>query len=67
LSQNQLFVDHRRRSQAPAIFRHSFGTELPRKTNDIKAVQEALGHADIRSTMGYAALADDRLARRSGP
>jgi integrase len=26
-------------------------------------VQEALGHADIGSTMGYAALADDRLAK----
>jgi integrase/recombinase XerC len=50
----------------PHRFRHSFGTELLRKTNDIKAVQEALGHADIGSTMGYAALADDRLAKAIG-
>jgi len=50
----------------PHRFRHSFGTELLRKTNDIRTVQEALGHADIGSTMGYAALADDRLAKAIG-
>ena len=42
--------------------RGSFGTELLRDTRDIKAVQEALGHADIGSTMGYTELANDRLA-----
>jgi len=31
--------------------------------DDIKAVQEALGHADIGSTMGYTELANDRLAQ----
>ena len=47
----------------PHRFRHSFGTELLRNTRDIKAVQEALGHADIGSTMGYTELANDRLAQ----
>ena len=50
----------------PHRFRHSFGTELLRTTKDIKAVQEALGHADIGSTMGYAELANDRLAQAIG-
>ena len=47
----------------PHRFRHSFGTELLRNTGDTKAVQEALGHADIGSTMGYTELANDRLAQ----
>jgi len=50
----------------PHRFRHSFGTELLRKTNDVRTVQEALGHADIGSTIGYTALADDRLAKAIG-
>ncbi len=50
----------------PHRFRHSFGTELLRTTKDIKAVQEALGHADIGSTMGYTELANDRLAQAIG-
>lgn len=50
----------------PHRLRHSFGTTLLRQTRDIKAVQEALGHEDIGSTMGYVALSNERLAEAIG-
>jgi integrase len=35
--------------------RHRFGTQAYRYDHDLLAVQELMGHADIRSTAGYAA------------
>ena len=37
----------------PHVFRHTFATELVRNGADIKAVQEMLGHADLKSTHVY--------------
>jgi site-specific recombinase XerD len=39
--------------------RHSFASKLVRKGATLKAVQELLGHKDMKMTMRYAHLADD--------
>ena len=39
--------------------RHSFASRLVMKGASLKAVQELLGHRDIKMTMRYAHLADD--------
>ena len=41
--------------------RHTRGTELIEQGLALEVVQRALGHADIRSTQGYAELSDERL------
>lgn len=43
--------------------RHWYGTELYAATQDLAAVQEAMGHADPSTTMGYVAL-NPEVARR---
>ncbi len=42
-------------------FRHTFATRLLRKTGNIKLVQKALNHSDIRTTTKYAHVLDDEV------
>ena len=43
----------------PHVLRHTFGTDLFRKTKDIRLTQKMLGHSDLRSTMIYTHVVDD--------
>jgi integrase len=42
-------------------FRHDFGTKLLRETGNLKLVQRALNHADIKTTTRYAHVLDDEV------
>jgi len=42
--------------------RHDFGTKLLRATGNLKLVQRALNHADIKTTTRYAHVLDDEVA-----
>ncbi|WP_398482286.1 tyrosine-type recombinase/integrase [Tardiphaga sp.] len=43
-------------------YRHDFGTKLLRATGNLKLVQKALNHKDIKSTMRYAHVLDEDVA-----
>lgn len=43
-------------------FRHDVGTKLLRQTGNLKLVQRALNHADIKTTTKYAHVLDDEVA-----
>jgi integrase len=43
-------------------FRHDFGTKLLRETGNLKLVQKAMNHADIKSTLRYAHVLDEDVA-----
>jgi integrase len=43
-------------------FRHDFGTKLLRETGNLKLVQKALGHANLKTTSRYAHVLDDEVA-----
>lgn len=43
-------------------YRHDFATKLLRKTGNIKLVQRALHHADLKTTTRYAHVLDDEVA-----
>jgi len=43
-------------------FRHDFATKLLRETRNLKLVQKALNHADIKTTIKYAYVLDDEVA-----
>jgi len=43
-------------------FRHDLGTKLLRKTGNLKLVQRALNHADLKTTTRYAHVLDDEVA-----
>ena len=43
-------------------FRHDFGTKLLRETGNLKLVQRALNHADIKTTTRYAHVLDQEVA-----
>jgi integrase len=42
-------------------FRHDLGTKLLRKTGNLKLVQRALNHADIKTTVRYAHVGGDEV------
>ena len=39
---------------SPKAFRHAFGSTLAEVEVDLRAIQAAMGHADLRTTMRYA-------------
>jgi integrase len=43
-------------------YRHDFGTKLLRETGNLKLVQKALNHRDIKSTLRYAHVLDEDVA-----
>ena len=45
----------------PHMLRHSFATDLFRKTKNIRLIQKALGHAQITTTQIYTHIVDDEL------
>nr|MBA3895406.1 tyrosine-type recombinase/integrase [Gemmatimonadales bacterium] len=47
----------------PHVARHSFGSHVLESTDNLRAVQELLGHADIRTTQVYT-LVSERTKRR---
>jgi integrase/recombinase XerD len=73
-----LFRYHRRTSEIPQAnphrFRHTFGTDMVRAGISLPALQQLMGHAQIRTTMRYVQLAPedvwrayrDAIEKRSG-
>ena len=45
----------------PHMLRHTFATDLFRKTKNIRLIQKALGHAQITTTQIYTHIVDDEL------
>jgi integrase len=43
-------------------YRHDFGTKLLRDSGNLKLVQKAMNHADIKSTLRYAHVLDEDVA-----
>jgi len=43
-------------------FRHDFGSKLLRETGNLKLVQKAMNHADLKTTAKYAHVLDEEIA-----
>jgi integrase len=59
---------HRRRKKRAQVedfrfhdYRHDLGTKMLRETGNLKAVQKALNHSNIKTTMRYAHVLDGDL------
>jgi len=54
---------HIRRAASPHSLRHTFATDLYRRTGDVLLVREALRHRSITSTLVYATADEGRVRR----
>ena len=50
-----------RKNVHPHCLRHSFASDLLRKSHNIRLVQKALGHADLSTTMLYTHVYDEEV------
>jgi len=50
----------------PHLFRHSNAMKLLEETKDISLVQQQLGHADVKTTQGYAYVTAPRIKKAVG-
>jgi len=50
-----------RKNVHPHCLRHSFASDLLRESRNIRLVQEALGHADLSTTMLYTRVHDEEI------
>jgi len=50
------------KSISPHSLRHTFATQLLRKTNNLRLVQKALGHENLETTQIYTHILDDELS-----
>lgn len=52
---------YKEKKVSPHTLRHTFATELYKKSKDLMTVKKALGHSDISTTMIYTHLVDEDL------
>ena len=52
---------YKEKKVSPHTFRHTFATNLLRKTNNLRVVQKALGHSSISTTQIYTHIVDKSL------
>lgn len=50
----------------PHDFRHTFGSRLARATNNIKLVQKAMDHSNIKSTLRYVSVQQEEIVEARG-